>query len=341
MLNTIYRLDAPRHFDLAISDIKINNSQVVVRPTYLSICQADQRYYQGKRAANVLSKKLPMALIHEGIGKVVFDPTNTFKIGQEVVMIPNIPFEDHPICAENYLRSSKFRASNIDGFMQEYICSFPDRFVPFPESVDRDIAAFTELVSVSYHAVQRFKKIAHSLRNAVGIWGDGNLGYITALLVKYILPQTKLYVFGIDSTKLSNFTFADEVFFVNHIPQNIIIDHAFECVGGMVSSDAINQIIDIIAPEGTLSLLGVNEDLTPINTRMVLEKGLRIFGSSRSGRSDFCGTVKLYQEYPDIVNYLHALVGTVLTVRSIKDATNAFEIDINKMQGKTIMKWEI
>ena len=72
MLNTIYRLVAPRKFEIMFSDISLNTNKVIVRPTHLSICHADQRYYQGKRDAKVLAKKLPMALIHEAVGKVVY-----------------------------------------------------------------------------------------------------------------------------------------------------------------------------------------------------------------------------------------------------------------------------
>lgn len=86
--------------------------------------------------------------------------------------------------------------------------------------------------------------------------------------------------------------------------------------------------------------MGVSEDLAPINTRMVLEKGLRIFGSSRSGRSDFQGLINLYRENPDVVNQLEKIVGAELNVRSIQDITTAFEADIHKIMGKTVMIWE-
>ena len=119
MLNTVYRLVAPRRFEVAFNDIDLNSDKVVVRPTHLSICHADQRYYQGTRPADVMAKKLPMALIHEAIGDVVYDATGEFKPGELVVMIPNTPVEKDDVIAENYLRSSKFRASGFDGFMQE------------------------------------------------------------------------------------------------------------------------------------------------------------------------------------------------------------------------------
>lgn len=53
------------------------------------------------------------------------------------------------------------------------------------------------------------------------------------------------------------------------------------------SQQAIEQIINIINPEGSIALLGVSELPIQVNTRMVLEKGLTIIGSSRSGLKDF------------------------------------------------------
>ena len=88
-----------------------------------------------------------------------------------MIMIPNTPTEHDDIIAENYLRSSKFRASGFDGFMQEYVSLQPDRLVVLPEGIDPVVAAFTELVSVSVHALQRFDRIAHARRNMIGIWG--------------------------------------------------------------------------------------------------------------------------------------------------------------------------
>ena len=340
MINSIYQLVAPRKFEIAYSDIDLNGTNAIVRPKYLSICNADQRYYQGLRDAEVLKKKLPMALIHESIGEVVRDPSGEFQPGEMVVMIPNTPVEQDDIIAENYLRTSKFRASGFDGFMQEYVEINPERLVRLPEGIDHTVAAFTEIVSVSVHAIGRFDKIAHKRRNAIGIWGDGNLGYITAVFFKAMFPDTKLYVFGVNPDKLSDFTFADATYTVEHIPENLRIDHAFECVGGAGSGKAINQIIDYINPEGTISILGVSEYAVPINTRMVLEKGLRIFGSSRSGRADFEKTVALYKSNPEIINYLSNIVGAVLPVRTINDMKKAFEMDIQKAFGKTIMVWD-
>ena len=339
MFNSVYRLVAPRRFEVAFQDIDMTADQVIVRPTHLSICHADQRYYQGIRPAEVLAKKLPMALIHEGIGDVIYDASGSFRPGESVIMIPNTPTEQDDVIAENYLRSSKFRASGFDGFMQEHVARPHDRIVRLPEGIDKVIASFTELVSVSVHALRRFDMIAHKRRNAVGIWGDGNLGYITAILFKAMFPETKLYIFGVSAEKMSSFTFADATFPVVDIPEELMVDHAIECVGGDASQKAINQMIDHIHPEGTMAILGVSEYPVPINTRMILEKGLRLFGSSRSGRADFEKTVALYQSNPEIISYLSNIVGAQIEICSIKDMVRAFETDIQKSMGKTIMIW--
>lgn len=340
MLNTVYQLKRPRQLEICFRDITLDQTHVIVRPTHLSICNADQRYYQGTRSEEILNKKLPMALIHEGIGSVVYDPTGTFRVGDEVVMIPNIPIESDEVIAENYLRSSKFRGSGVDGFLQEYIETTADRLVLLPEGINKTVAAFTEIVSVSYHAISRFFRFSHTRRNVIGIWGDGNLGYITALLLKSLHPEIRVIVFGVNEAKLHDFTFVDETYLVNEIPEDLQMDHAFECVGGAAAHKAINQIIDYIRPEGTISILGVSEDLAPINTRMVLEKGLMIFGSSRSGREDFLGLVELYREKPEVVDYLENIVGSEIVVRNVQDIAHAFETDIHKLIGKTVMIWE-
>lgn len=340
MINTVYRLSAPRRFEIAFEDIELFGKNAVVRPTHLSICNADMRYYLGTRDAKVLAEKLPMALIHEGAGEVVFDPTGTFKSGDKVVMVPNLACEEDEVIAENYLRSSKFCGSTMDGFLQEYVEISPKRLVALPENINMNVAAFTEIVSVSVHAISRFDKIAHKRRNTIGVWGDGNLGYITSLFLKKQFPQSKITVFGTTFEKLSDFTFADETYVVSNVPEGVQIDHAFECVGSNGSPIAIEQIISLIRPEGTISIMGVSEYPVPINTRMILEKGLRMFGSSRSGVADFKKTVEMYKTTPEIIDYLGNLISSVNTVRTVADIKNAFEKDTRKAFGKTIMKWE-
>ena len=339
MINSVYRLIAPGMIDIACTQPDIKNS-VLLRPLYLSVCKADQRYYLGKRSREALKAKLPMALIHECVAKVVFDPTGNFKPGEIVVPVPNTPTEDDDVIAENYRPSSRFCSSGYDGFLRDYIDIAPDRLVRVPEGADLRIASFAELISVSVHAISRFEKFSHSRRDSVGIWGDGNVGFITALVLRALYPEMKIYVFGTVYDKLAYFSFADGAYHVDHVPEGLKIDHAFECVGGEGSRFAIAQIIDLINPEGSIGLMGVSERFVDINTRMVLEKGLNLFGTSRSGVEDFQRTMDLIAENPKISAYLENLVGGVVEVRTISDIHSAFAQDISRHFGKTVIKWE-
>lgn len=341
MLNRVYRLVEPRTVEPVETHVELAADSVVVRPTHLSICNADQRYYQGRRAVSVMAKKLPMALIHEGIGEVVFDAGGRFQSGQRVVMVPNAPVEEDQFIGENYLRTSRFCGSGFDGFMQELVVLPPERVLALPEGLDCNVAAFTELVSVIVHAVSRFEGLAHGRRERIGVWGDGNVGFIVSLVLRATHPSARIAVVGRNAYKLADFTFADEIYLSSDVPADLQVDHAFECCGGEGSVHAIQQIIDVIRPEGTIALLGVSENPVPVDTRMVLEKGLRLLGSSRSGRADFLHTFELYQKHPEVLKYLSALVVTVLPVNEVRDIATAFESDLRKPMGKTIMEWNV
>ncbi len=338
MINAVYRLTAPRMIEVTYKEIDLADEGVLVRPTHLSICKADQRYYQGARSKAVLKKKLPMALIHECMAEVVYDKSGQFKPGDHVVAIPNTPTADDEIIAENYRFTSKFRSSGFDGFLQDYVLMPHDRLVKIDKSINPDVVAFSELISVSMHVISRFDRIAHSRRNTIGVWGDGNLGFITAVILSSLYPDAKLYVFGRNADKLGYFSFAHETMHIDDIPDDLFLDHCFECVGGPGAEPAINQMIDHINPEGTIALTGVTENNVAINTRMILERGLRVFGSSRSGRDDFEKTVAFLENNKEAA-YFENLIGDVFDVRSIPDIHKAFDADLTHRIGKTILHW--
>ena len=336
MINIVYRLKSPKFFEEAIDEIELDG--VIVRPTYLSICQADQRYYQGSRPAEVLDKKLPMALIHEGIGEVVFDNSGEFKAGDTVVMIPNTSFGED-VCRANYSYNSKFRGSGFDGFTSDLIKLDSSRVIKLPDDFNPYVSAFIELISVAYQGIGKFKQIASTPKDILGVWGDGNLGFITALLLKELFPESKVIVFGKHLDNLNLFTFADEVYRIHDVAEGVAVDHAFECVGSSASQLAIDQIIDLINPQGIISLFGVSEYPVPIDTRMVLEKGLTIQGNSRSEREDFIGVIKVLKQNPQLFEYLGKLITEIHEINSLDNLKESFDRDYISKFGKTILKW--
>lgn len=339
MIVQSYRLFSPRQIRTDFVNIKLSDKNVIVRPSYLSICAADQRYYQGRRSPEALAKKLPMALIHESVGRIVYDAKGEFKVGDKVVLIPNTPRETDDIIKENYLRSSAFKSSGYDGFMQSLVSIDRSRVIKY-NKIDEREAVLLELLSVSMNALEHFEAYSHLKKQTIGVWGDGNLGFVTSLILKKTFPNAKIFVFGNRCEKLHYFQFADGCYQIANIPDNVKVDHAFECVGGVNAEKAINQIIDMINPQGSIALMGVSENNVPINTRMVLEKGLTILGNSRSGYEDFDNAIKFMQDNEDVLGYLNSIISDEIVVHDIKDIHEAFDRDINN-EFKTIMKWEV
>lgn len=338
MINQVYRLIAPRQLRTDFEDLETNGENLIIRPTYLSICAADQRYFMGTRDRKVLSQKLPMALIHEAVGKVVYDPKGEYPLGTKVVMIPNTPTKTDEVIKDNYLRSTKFRASSMDGFMQNLVSM--DRNLVIPFNFNERVAVLLEVTSVVMNAIEAFKNHANKNHQRIGVWGNGNLGFITSLVLKKLYPECEVYVFGVHESKMHYFSFVDETYLISEIPSDLRVDHAFECVGGLGSEAAIEQIIDYIEPQGMIGLLGVSENPVPINTRMVLEKGLVLQGNSRSTYRDFKQAIDFMEENPEIIDYLSTIISEEIDVRCIEDIIEAFEHDVTN-EFKTIMKWNI
>lgn len=337
LINYIYQLVSPGIFKVKYKDIDYSG-KVLIKPNYMAICHADQRYYQGNRPPEVLKKKLPMAVIHEACGKVVYDDTGTYQVGQNVVMIPNSPRNKDEVILENYEKGSKFLSSGIDGFMREVIDLPVDRVIPF-DNIKESTAAITEFISVAVHGATRFDRIAHSRRNKIGIWGDGSLAYTVANVLKVLQPNSKILVIGKNGEKLSQFTFADETYLTDEIPEDIGIDHAFECCGGEGSYYAIEDIIKYINPQGAVILMGVSENRVPIYTRNVLEKGLTMVGCSRSGRADFEKAVACLGR-DDFAKRMERIIYIDKDVKNIKDINDVFADDLNTT-FKTVFKWNI
>lgn len=338
MITKVVQLVKPNLFQPKYINIDTEN-KVLIRPECMALCHADQRYYLGKRSQEVLKKKLPMALIHECVGVVVSDPTGTFKVNQRVAMIPNDPPEDAVYRDgeyENYIKGVKFKSSGYDGFMQEIVSMRPDRVVAY-DGVPSEVAAITEFISVAVHAVERTMKATSLGNEKFAIWGDGNLAYTTGVVLKTLYPEIHLTVLGKHEDKLKLFSFADKTLFIDQIPEDFRFEHGFECVGGEGTVSAINAMIDYALPQASITLMGVSENRVAINTRDILEKGITLVGSSRSGRSDFEMAVKILQnkKAQDRFKFIIQYEGEV---KNIDDIHKIFEIDKTN-PFKTVFRW--
>lgn len=307
-----YRLTEPGKFEEEEIQHSISDNQVVVETNMVSICHADIRYFLGQRRKEALQKKLPMALFHEGIGHVTKSNCDEFQKGDRVVIVPNIPArrlnEDikdkqgkvqNEYVTDNYLADSVFLGSGFDGIGQRYLVLSKENVVSIPDDVPDDIAVLAELTSVSLQAIENVSDFLNLMHGDVAVFGDGPVGYLTAAVLHHIykVPKEHLIVFGASYERLQYFEYA-KTYHVEDVNFQEIknVKTVIECTGGNFSKDAINQAIELIEPRGKVVLMGVSEEYIPINTRDVLEKGLAIYGSSRSTEEEFKSLMQAFRK---------------------------------------------
>ncbi|MDQ1914828.1 alcohol dehydrogenase catalytic domain-containing protein [Paenibacillus sp. GD4] len=342
------RLTKPSEIEELLIERPLRRGYVAIEPTMASICHADLRYFGGMRKPEVLAKKLPMALLHEGIGRVVETNETKLTVGQRVVIVPNLPgyllheLEREQCCPacrneieDNYCYRSEFLGSGTDGIAQSRLVLPEPCAIPIPPSVPDEIAVLTELCSVSYRAA---RSVSHLLNRAkVAVFGDGPVGYLTAAILHHAfgVDSDRLMVFGAIQEKLDQFSFAE-----THMVQTYDFhsgekaDIVFECTGGRFSESAVNQGINLLKPGGHLIAMGVSEELVPINTRDVLEKGITIHGSSRSSIQDFQDVLQVMkrQECQDTLRRL--LPGKFTEVSKAEDLAGALESALSHRDWK-------
>lgn len=339
MINRIYRLKEAGYIDSDFGSVSLAEPHVIVRPKYLSVCAADQRYYRGERSPEAMKKKLPMALIHEGMGTVLWDNTNTFKPGEQVVMIPNVAAQTDDYIKENYRTDSRFLSSGYDGFMQDYVALSPEQLICLPENAGVHYV-LTELLSVACNAIATHQELSRNYGKRFGIWGSGSMGYVLALALRMTYPEAHITVIGRSREKLYYCSFADRLMLTSEEITPDSFDCCFECVGGSASQQAVEQMISAVRPQGSIVLLGVSEEPVPMPTRMILEKGLVVLGASRSSRADFEMAVAMIQRKKRMENYLKVIISQVVPVEDLGDINRAFDSD-HSIPFKTVMEWRV
>ncbi|MBK5240775.1 alcohol dehydrogenase catalytic domain-containing protein [Clostridium sp.] len=348
MLTRGFKIVQSKRFEVYIEDLEVNVGDAVVKIDTAAVCKADLRYYLGTRDARTLDLKYPINLIHEAIGTIVKDPSNTFEKGDKVALVPNImPLAQNQDESEQALRANKrlgenyspkalFASSTYNGYSKDYIAYPARNLVKIENSIDSNIAVFSELISVANTAIRR---IVLKDEDVVGIWGDGILGYILCCVLKQ-LHNGPIIVIGHNSEKLDMFEGVETLLSSDPSIKKKSINVAFECIGGIAAQGGIEQILSTVIPGSKLVLAGVSENPVEINTRKILEKGLAIYGVTRSNVEDFKVAARLLKK-TDFRSDISKLIIDAEPIYGIKDYYRVFEAEAeSKRLGKHIMNFK-
>lgn len=348
MLGKCFKIVEPGRFDLYIENIEMGANDTIVKIEYGAICKADMRYYLGHRSLKILGLKYPMSLIHEAVGTVIQDRSGYWKAGDRVILVPNLVlrrsekyrhlYEDSRL-GDNYSPEAIFASSNRDGFSKEYVVHDAEHLVRIDPQVDFRTSVLTELISV---AVAAYRRLHLDGDEKIAVWGDGTLGYIFANVFYFLRKSHSVLVVGKHKGKLSEFPEYLGQQICNELDEKQIeFSVAYECVGGQSAEKAINDILKRILPGGKVVLAGVSEQAISVDTRTILEKGLSLYGTTRSSVGDFKKAAELLED-GCFAEKMKKLLVREYEINKIADLYNVFEFERgNSNFGKSVLKFNL
>jgi ribitol-5-phosphate 2-dehydrogenase len=358
-----YRLTQPFRIEAIEREVKRERADdVLLRPRVTTVCGSDLKLYAGARDRRALSRKLPLALLHEGVAEVV-EPAaaGSARPGSRVVVVPNIPCyiafpELYPSKAEgciacrpggsgeNYCLHNLYLSSNTDGLAQSAFRHPASLMVPVPAEVPDRIAVLTEPFTT---IVAGFERAPIRPGARYMILGNGPLGQLVAigLTAFHGVPRDAIYMSGpnwearkpvlsLIGTALDP---TDRQAFASLRGE---IDVVFECVGGENNGQTLDQAVDCLRPGGTAILFGPSEQSVAFNTREMIGKGLVFHGCNRSFVQHFVYVVDHLRD-PGVQKQIERVLSPdEFQVRSAEDLNRAlYHAWTKRDAGKTMIGW--
>jgi ribitol-5-phosphate 2-dehydrogenase len=337
-------------------------SDLVVRPRVTGVCGSDLKLYAGTRDRAALSRKLPLVLLHEGVGDVVHaHPASGIRPGARVAVVPNIPCyvafpERYPskeeACAacrpggvgENYCLDHLYLSSNTDGMAQSVFRHPASLVVPVPAEVPDRIAALAEPLTTVLAGCEK-APIFPDKRYLV--LGNGPIGQMVAicLIAFYRVPADAIAMSGhawesrrAVAALVGNAFDSEDAAAFRELRGRV--DVAFECVGGSANGETLAQAVDALRPGGSAVLFGPSEKAVAVDTREVIGKGLAFLGCNRSFVRHFEQVLDRMRD-PRVQRLLASVVSDdPIMVRSADDLNRAFYRAWTNGDGrKTLLLW--
>jgi ribitol-5-phosphate 2-dehydrogenase (NADP+) len=359
-----FRLTQPFSIEAVEREVEHDRpGDVVLRPRLTGVCGSDLKLYAGARNRQALERKLPLALLHEGIADVVANGHygGELRPGTRVVVIPNVPCylahpDRHPSKAEgcvscrpggageNYCLDNLYLSSNTDGLAQTYFRHPESLVLPVPSNVSERAAVLTEPIATIAAACLKapIRRDARYL-----ILGDGPLGQLVAiwLTAHYRVPRDSIFMsahFREHAPGLARLvgTMVDATCPESFARLRDTIDVAFECVGGQANEETLAQAVECLRPGSTAVLFGPSERLVPLDIREVIGKGLVLLGCNRSFLPHFRLAMTSLMD-PEFQNLLETVLSRdEFQVNSADDLSDGFYHAWTKREAsKTLLRW--
>lgn len=264
-------LTAPRRVDLVDGwpEPLCDSGDVIVQITAVATCGTDLAYVHGAR--EIADGGLVVG--HEAIGVVVAvgAEVDSSRIGDRVAIEPNYPCTTCRPCLQGVPSLCTQRRSPVvteQGFLCERV-AVPAAFAwPLPDSVSDEDAVCIEPLAVALSAVRRAGDI--SGRERIAIAGAGSIGRILvdALHRRGLTPA----IFDLSPERVA----AAVDLGARPVEPGERFDLLFETTG---SGEGAAAALDLVDPNGLLMAIGVGETPIPVDTKVLVRRGITMRGS--------------------------------------------------------------
>ncbi|MCW2633177.1 MAG: Alcohol dehydrogenase GroES domain protein [Pseudonocardia sp.] len=262
--------------------------EVVVRVRSVGVCGSDTHYYEHGRIGRFVVEA-PLVLGHEAAGEVTeLGPGVTRLVtGQRVSIEPGVPDMACEQCLAgryNLCPNMRFFATPpVDGAFAEYVVVHEAFAHPVPDSINDDVAALLEPLSVGIWACTKAGVTAGS---RVLVTGAGPIGLVsvqaalafgaTEVVVSDVNPvrlalAKELGATAVVDARESSVTDLDP-------PPQVLL----ECSG---NPHATGQAIRALDRAGRAVLVGMGGDEIPLPLSVVQERELELTGTFRYART--------------------------------------------------------
>jgi len=249
--------------------------EVLIRVSLAGICGSDHTLYNGN-----LGVPLPVIPGHEVIGRIekIGDGVSGLAVEQRVTVQPNFSCGNCAFCLSGHknICPSKVRLGvDTNGVFAELV-KVPASYVwPVPDSLEDEVAVFTEPLAVILHAMN---KCAPKNGYRTLIFGAGILGLLALQLTASF--GAEVVACDILESRLEVAKQLGACHTVGNKEQLESLFGSFDLIYETSGAPgALDQVIRLAAPHGKIVILGLPGKDHPVSTDLIVRKELQIIGS--------------------------------------------------------------
>lgn len=288
-----------------VPEPRIAAHEALIKVSACGICGSDLHGYLGhspRRSASV-----PLIMGHEFTGQIAefgsevgLEVRQKFAVGDRVVIQPQISCGRCRACQSGYYNvcpNMKLLGIERAGGFAEYVAVPADRLFALPANLSEAEGSLTETLAVEVHL---FRTMAAPLLRTVVILGAGAQGLLAVQLARLagasqivvadLVPQRLALAGQMGATRTVQADSEDVVKTVLALTDNWGADFVLEAVGVPLLRQ---QALAMIAPHGTIGLIGLGKGETTLNVLPIVNKEITIRGSYCYTDDDFQRSIEL------------------------------------------------